>query len=80
MPKDKNLCSILRRGSCFENKSNTSLDSYHSSASLRRVSFPSDDSELASYLYPEDEELAEMGEFLKFLLKKLKSSMFSFLV
>ncbi|KAL3289423.1 hypothetical protein HHI36_022848 [Cryptolaemus montrouzieri] len=58
--KEKILCSILRRGSCYENKSNTSLDSCHSSASLRRVSFPSDDSELASYLYPEEDGPSEM--------------------
>ncbi|XP_045482241.1 protein phosphatase 1 regulatory subunit 37-like [Harmonia axyridis] len=59
--REKSICSILRRGSCFENKSNTSLDSCHSSASSRRVSFPSDDSELASYLYPEQEQHLEMG-------------------
>ncbi|KAK9890412.1 hypothetical protein WA026_010502 [Henosepilachna vigintioctopunctata] len=58
--KEKILCSILRRGSCFENKSNTSLDSCHSSASLRRVSFPSDDSELVSYLYPDGEGPMEL--------------------
>ncbi|XP_044765844.1 protein phosphatase 1 regulatory subunit 37-like [Coccinella septempunctata] len=56
--KEKNLCSILRRGSCFENKSNTSLNSCNSSS--RRVSFPSDDSELASYLYPEDDQQTGM--------------------
>lgn len=47
------LNSILRRGSCFENKSNTSLDSFQSTGSLRRVSFPSNECDLASYMDPD---------------------------